>query len=130
MATIDELMQGKKPGEIKVTHKEGIFSAGYFFIPYFRSNYIQFRSAATWYGLIDNSKPWDFPADLDLWKLYEEPKPEVKLVKYYRWYWRDRSRHPLHTTWNSRWTLRDGESPSENIGGEYYRDPTPVMLPE
>lgn len=71
------------------------------------------------------------------WQIVEEPKPEPKLVKYYSWYWRTRSEESgkKYTDWvfsGVRIEKYDANAGiSENLKGiEYYRDPTPILLPE
>lgn len=72
MPTIDELMEGKKPGEIKVIYDV------YIFTPHYRMN-------NRWYGFYpDDDKEFMKCecATQDIWELYTEPKKKVK-----RWLW-------------------------------------------
>ena len=80
MATIDELMKGKKPGEIKVSSGEYLGDDnGFYFIPFFKIDYV-------WHGQVIG--PEHIRADYfkghenDTWYLYTEPKKKVK-----RWMW-------------------------------------------
>jgi hypothetical protein len=73
MSTIDELMEGKKPGEIKVT-KLGWNKENYF-RPFFRDE------QGEWHGL-DELEHKDTSDGYDLndnWSLWVEPKPKVVL---------------------------------------------------
>jgi hypothetical protein len=74
MATLDKLMEGKGPGEIKV-RKSSYGEDGYF-IPYFRSIY------DTWHGLRDDETNDYYDANYDCWELYTEPKPKVRRAQY------------------------------------------------
>lgn len=68
MATIDELMEGKKPGEIKVRRRS--WSEEVYFTPYF-------KEADVWYGL-RNSYHDFWSGDVDEYEIYREPKPKVR----------------------------------------------------
>lgn len=70
--TIDELMEGKEPGSIRVCLPE--WSEGRFFSPYFRTK-------TDWHGLNENLTDdyWSATNCID-WHLYEEPKPKRKIV--------------------------------------------------
>ncbi len=75
MSTIDELMEGKKPGEIKICRS---IDRTKYFIPFFRDSIKQ------WNGL---GPAGEFKCEMAKasslnWELYQEPKPKVK-----RWLW-------------------------------------------
>jgi len=71
MATISELMEGKKPGEIKVRNLYGDI-----FIPYFKSDVL-------WHGLNGYiGKATNFLDSRTSWQIYTEPKPKVKRAQY------------------------------------------------
>jgi len=70
--TIDELMEGKAPGEIKITNTS--WSTHVWFRPYFKSR--------KWHGLDQTSDAWEAAGISyggSTWKLYEEPKKKMKL---------------------------------------------------
>ena len=71
MSTIDELMEGKKPGEIKIS------SGDYTFIPYCKTR------GGNWGGLTENKDHKFYSEDDTSWRLYTEPKKMIK-----RWLWR------------------------------------------
>ncbi len=73
MPTISELMEGKKPGEIRVTGLSE-YDAVYWFRPYYRIE-------GCWHGP-DIQVPHYSWKDDDTWQLYTEPKPKVV-----RWLW-------------------------------------------
>lgn len=66
MPTIDELMQGKAPGEIKVTRKDWDW-----FQPFYRSE--EYDTGAWWYGVRKSGKSDCFVAKSDSWQLWQEP---------------------------------------------------------
>jgi hypothetical protein len=75
MATLNKLMEGRKPGEIKVC--KDLFYASRYFVPYFLTR------DGLWYGMDSEGTP---EAHLGLnmsstaagWHLYTAPKPKVK----------------------------------------------------
>ena len=75
MATIDELMEGKAPGSVKVTNvKPGdMWGDDEYFIPYF-------KVSNTWYGK-SSAGNYMTQGDQDVYGLYKEPK------KMKTWYW-------------------------------------------
>ena len=74
MSTIDFLMEGKKPGEIKVCYfgdaetRVGHWPSHMFFVPYFKDQ--------VWYGLDEKHNVQQYKTDQD-WSLYQEPKKKV-----------------------------------------------------
>ncbi len=74
MATIDELMEGKRPGEIRITRATNIRTE--YVRPFYKDNSWQ------WHGLDEHNVNADLYFDKDDWRLYEEPKPKVR-----RWLW-------------------------------------------
>ncbi len=70
MATIDELMQGKKPGEIKV--RQVTWGADCWFEPYFRTRLIS-ESSQWWNGLKQNECADCYTATGGGWELWQEP---------------------------------------------------------
>ncbi len=71
MSTIDELMQGKQPGEIKIT-SDRVYPN--YFTPYFKD------SRDIWHAL-DNKENKHIQLGQDLWHLWQEPKK--KRVMYH-----------------------------------------------
>lgn len=80
MATIDQLMEGKKPGEIKICTSKHPMRDGYF-VPYYNIR-------GLWYGIfhaLDNridNEIHNSEDEGDYWQLYTQPKKKVK-----RWLW-------------------------------------------
>lgn len=78
MATIDELMKDKKPGEIKITCPP--WQSEDYFLPYF-------KIADQWHGFMHDKRSAFFRNGLnDRWRLYEEPKKTKKVVLWQWWY--------------------------------------------
>lgn len=77
MATIDELMKDKKPGEIKITCPP--WQSEDYFLPYF-------KIADQWHGFMHDKRSGFFRNGLnDRWRLYEEPKKTRKVVLWQWW---------------------------------------------
>ena len=74
MATLNELMEGKKPGEIKVQLKS--FLPEQYFVPHFQS------ICTLWHGINESGDYERYDEDLRDWQLYTEPKPKVKRAQY------------------------------------------------
>ena len=70
--TIDELMEGKFPGQITIIHTDGGI-----FTPYFIDTHND-----VWVGKDLNGWRKNYSTDNEYWKIYEGPK---KLVKKYFW---------------------------------------------
>ncbi len=73
MATIDELMEGKVPGSVRVTHYG--WDNNKYFTPYFKSQ-------NKWYGLSHLNTKDSWVDDSASWQLYTGPKKKVV-----RWLW-------------------------------------------
>lgn len=73
MATLDDLMEGKKPGEIKVSIR-GIENS-YWFRPYFKDR------NGRWFGPGSDGNSNFFGATYDA-SIFEEPKPKKKITLY------------------------------------------------
>lgn len=71
MPTIDELMEGKAPGSIKVSPK---YRAGWF-SPFFLDE------NKNWHGLNQNGRSEILPSYLDC-DLYQDPKPTIKVYEW------------------------------------------------
>ena len=73
MATISELMAGKKPGEIKVR----VFNLipGSWFKPYYAAE-------GKWHGTMDNGDSDCFEDSIENWEIYTEPKKKVVWYEY------------------------------------------------
>lgn len=107
MSTIDELMQGKKPGEIKIAR--AYWDSTSWFAPYFkdRGNY--------WHGLLQGDHNFVANEALSDWHLYAQPKPKRIL---YEWIYRDAG------SWIVRDTLLDDDEMAEwanDVGVTKYR---------
>ena len=74
MATLNQLMEGRRPGEIKVCKLS--LGGGSYFIPYFQNVY------GRWHGLREDGTNEDYAANNNLWEIYTEPKPKVKRAQY------------------------------------------------
>ena len=78
MATISELMEGKKPGEIKI--RLDTFLKGHYFIPYFQAEY------DNWHGVLcdtrDTIHAHYYGVYSEGWELYTEPNPKVLMAQY------------------------------------------------
>jgi hypothetical protein len=95
MATIDSLMEGKKPGEIKICLPQ--WPAGSYFRPYYVALF--FPNKRYWFGTcVTPSATYDpanftdtasYSAEMDNWQLYDEVReqmfrPElIELLKQY-----------------------------------------------
>lgn len=75
MSTIDELMAGKKPGEIKIRRAEWGLAQRTWFKPMYKIN-------NCWIGPSSGSECDRFFNDCDDWEIYREPKKKVV-----RWLW-------------------------------------------
>ena len=72
--TIDELMEGQKPGTIKITRES--WENGKYFVPYFKDD------ENFWWGLTtDGNTDWQ-SASTKRWVTYSPPKRKVKM-----WQW-------------------------------------------
>lgn len=67
--TIDELMEGKEPGSVRVFRKG--YDADEWFRPYYKTK-------KDWWGLTQSSLCHACSSLHDDWQLYEEPKPKPK----------------------------------------------------
>ncbi len=76
MSTIDQLMTGKKPGEIKI--RASGWDDETYFVPYFQED----NAGNYWYGVIPGKGVHNYNPEEDGWEIYSEPKPKVK-----RWMW-------------------------------------------
>lgn len=74
MATIDKLMEGKKPGEVLVN--QSIWPPREFFSPFFRDRH------GVWHGLDERRESVRWSGDVGGWQLYTEPKKKVV-----KWLW-------------------------------------------
>jgi len=72
MNTLDELMEGKKPGEVKV--QDEWWDPSMWFKPYF-------KTGNKWYGLEQNGCSTAHTANNNRWSLYSEPKPKITLYE-------------------------------------------------
>lgn len=106
MATIDELMQGKQPGEIKITHAEWKDLPSCFFKPFFKDKY------QIWFGLGEDDEGEDAYSNRDDWYLWQEPRKKIK-----RWLWVSKSGH------DNLWSLICGLRffSEEELKSEYNR---------
>lgn len=75
MVTIDCLMFGKRPGEIKIVRRKEIYKM-WWWKPYFKSN------KDCWYGIDINGDVLVFKDDDGPWYIWHEPKKKVK-----KWLW-------------------------------------------
>lgn len=77
LSTIDELMEGKKPGEIKI--RQIGWDSKKWFQPFF-------ATSGEWTGILNNESGTPYRSvwygDEALWQLWSEPKKKVK-----RWQW-------------------------------------------
>lgn len=76
MATISELMEGKKPGEIQICSRTDSERLK-FFAPYYWD-----RSVNYWWGLNEVGRSDCFIGTLDKWEIYTEPKKKVVWYEY------------------------------------------------
>jgi len=76
MSTINELMEGKQPGEIKMKRSHWGDDDGSWFRPYY---YIEHKNE--WYGITNHSRSTSWIAAYHGWEIYKEP---VKIVTWYR----------------------------------------------
>lgn len=68
MATIDELMEGKQPGEIWVC-----MNSDWRFRPFFRDG------MGSWHGVYQDGSPASWQSDINDWQLWP---PKQKVVRY------------------------------------------------
>jgi hypothetical protein len=83
--TIDELMEGQKPGTIKITRES--WENGKYFVPYFKDD------ENFWWGLTaDGNTDWQ-SASTKRWITYAPPKKKVKM-----WQWLIKDAEGYHPT--------------------------------
>lgn len=73
LKTIDELMAGKQPGEIKLRQES--MRSGVWFKPYF-------KTSDKWYGECNEPFQICFYGSTSTWSIYTEPKAKVKRWQY------------------------------------------------
>jgi len=95
--TIDQLMEGKAPGSIKIACAD----LERWFQPFYKNK------AGTWFGLEGSGFSVSFSNDFQDWYIYTEPKP-TKVV--YEW---------LLLEDDQSWTI-DGSLMGEKEAKEYY----------
>lgn len=104
MPTINELMEGKKPGEIKICRPFQNPTCIYW-SPYFKDGH------GLWHGLnSSNENSFYCGHSFDDWKRHEEPKPKVK-----RWLW-------AYKNGSGGWDI-DAEYMTEERASENHLDP-------
>ncbi len=82
--SIDELMEGKAPGSVKVQFLN--WPETLYFVPYFKDLENKGRWHGQNYSSVSSGRADWFEGDAGEWKLYEEPKKPVV-----RWLWAYRS---------------------------------------
>lgn len=73
MATIDELMEGRKPGEIKIISPDVVDES--YFVPFFRDQ------AGLWNGLDAKGRSRYYNNHRKNWEIYTEQKPKKILYE-------------------------------------------------
>ena len=108
--TLDELMEGKAPGEIRVNNKD--YPAASWFQPYF-------KSYSDWYGLNELGYQKSHSGLEYHWRIWQEPK---KKVMKYLWRYRDYKRE--WAIWNNYKTEDEAQKLFENKD-RYEKMPLP-----
>lgn len=106
MPTINSLMAGKQPGEIKIC--QDCWRKDEWFQPYFKT--------AVWHGVTNYGNYKCQFDDIDNWQLWQEPVEEVEV---FEWMYKS----PTNSYWTAEGCLMTEEQAKKFFeeGGEEYR---------